>query len=107
MDRTTWSSPIGRTPTTEGEQLHAHWASRRRPDATPTGTHAEHIRAGVRAGLPIFCEKPVAGDIDETRDVLAEVTAAAVPLHVGFQRRFDAGYQTVRQAVRDGRPGRL
>ncbi|GLY75047.1 hypothetical protein Airi01_033140 [Actinoallomurus iriomotensis] len=49
----------------------------------------------------------MAGDIDETRDVLAEVTAAAVPLHVGFQRRFDAGYQTVRQAVRDGRPGRL
>ncbi|GLY83307.1 Gfo/Idh/MocA family protein [Actinoallomurus iriomotensis] len=75
--------------------------------ATPTGTHAEHIRAGVRAGLPIFCEKPVAGDIGETRDVLAEVTAAAVPLQVGFQRRFDAGYQTIRQAVRDGRLGRL
>jgi inosose dehydratase len=49
----------------------------------------------------------VAGDIGETRDVLAEVTAAAVPLQVGFQRRFDAGYQTVRQAVRDGRLGRL
>ena len=75
--------------------------------ATPTDTHAGLVRAGARAGVPIFCEKPVAGGVAETRAVLAEVEAAGVPLHVGFQRRFDAGYRTLRAAVRDGRLGRL
>jgi myo-inositol 2-dehydrogenase/D-chiro-inositol 1-dehydrogenase len=75
--------------------------------AAPTSAHAELIVAAGRAGIPTFCEKPVAGTLAETDAVLAALDGSDVPLHIGFQRRFDAGYQAVRQAVRDGALGRV
>lgn len=73
--------------------------------AAPTSAHAPLILAAQRAGLPTFCEKPVAGTLEETDAVLAALEGSIVPLHIGFQRRFDAGYQAVREAVADGRLG--
>jgi myo-inositol 2-dehydrogenase/D-chiro-inositol 1-dehydrogenase len=73
--------------------------------ATPTATHADLIVAAAAAGLPVFCEKPVALDPAGTRAVLAQVAAAGVPLQVGFQRRFDPGFAAARDAVRSGRLG--
>lgn len=73
--------------------------------ATPTGTHADLIVAAAAAGLPVFCEKPVALDPAGTRAVLARVAAAGVPLQVGFQRRFDPGFAAARDAVRSGQLG--
>lgn len=75
--------------------------------AAATPAHAELIHRAIDAGVPVFCEKPLAADVDGTRKVLAHARTASVPLQVGFQRRFDAGYQEVRQAVRDGRLGWL
>jgi len=75
--------------------------------ASPTSTHADLIRAVAAAGLPVFCEKPVAPDVPGTRAVLADVAAAGVALHVGFQRRFDAGFAALRAAVRAGGLGWL
>ncbi len=75
--------------------------------ATPTPTHAELLVALARAGLPVFCEKPVASSVASTVAVLKELEAAGTALQVGFQRRFDAGYQALREAVRAGRIGRL
>ena len=73
--------------------------------ATPTASHAALIGAAAAAGLPVFCEKPVAPDVAGTREVLARVAAAGVPLQVGFQRRFDPGFAAAREAVRSGRLG--
>ncbi|GGU80433.1 oxidoreductase [Streptomyces litmocidini] len=73
--------------------------------ASPTSTHAHLILAAHRAGLPTFCEKPVAGSLAETDAVLGALAGSDVPLHVGFQRRFDAGYQELREAVASGRLG--
>ena len=75
--------------------------------ATPTPTHADLLVALARAGLPVFCEKPVASSVASTVAVLKEVEAAGTALQVGFQRRFDAGYRALREAVRAGRIGRL
>lgn len=75
--------------------------------AAPTTAHAQLIGLFAKAGLPIFCEKPVALDVPGTREVLAEVADAAVALQVGFQRRFDAGYAAIRDAVHTGRLGWL
>ena len=61
--------------------------------AAATTAHADLIAAGVAAGLPTFCEKPVAIDLAETRRVVELVEGSDVPVHIGFQRRFDAGYQ--------------
>lgn len=72
-----------------------------------TSAHAELIGRAARAGLPVFCEKPIALDLPGTLAALAEVTAAGTVLQLGFQRRFDAGYRAAREAVRAGRLGRL
>ncbi len=71
--------------------------------AASTDAHAPLIIAGVGAGLPVFCEKPVAGDAASTRAVAAEVAGA--PVQIGFQRRFDAGFAAARAAVASGELG--
>jgi myo-inositol 2-dehydrogenase/D-chiro-inositol 1-dehydrogenase len=75
--------------------------------ATSTDTHAGLIHAGVDAGLPVFCEKPVALDLASTRAVVDHVRAAGATVQIGFQRRFDAGYQAARRAVSTGELGRV
>ncbi|MQA96779.1 MAG: dehydrogenase [Streptosporangiales bacterium] len=75
--------------------------------AAPTDTHAELILRGVRAGVPVFCEKPVALDVGETLRVRDAVTAARAFVHIGFQRRFDAGYAAARDALATGALGEL
>ncbi|MGY0490905.1 Gfo/Idh/MocA family protein [Streptomyces sp. WG-D5] len=72
-----------------------------------TSAHAELIGRAARAGLPVFCEKPIALDLPGTLAALAEVEAAGTVLQLGFQRRFDAGYAAARAAVREGRLGRV
>jgi myo-inositol 2-dehydrogenase / D-chiro-inositol 1-dehydrogenase len=73
--------------------------------ATATGTHPELIRLGAEMGLPVFCEKPVAPDIDGTLDVIKRTGGAEV--QIGFQRRFDPGFRSARAAVRQGTLGWL
>ncbi|MFF5443962.1 Gfo/Idh/MocA family oxidoreductase [Streptomyces sp. NPDC012888] len=75
--------------------------------ACSTEGHAELVVRAVRAGLPVFCEKPLASGLAGTVAVLREVAAAGGVLQVGFMRRFDAGYRTARELVRSGALGRL
>jgi myo-inositol 2-dehydrogenase / D-chiro-inositol 1-dehydrogenase len=82
---------------------------RLRPDgvviAAATSAHAELIGAALAAGVPTFCEKPLAVDLAGTAAVVRQVEAGDIPVQVGFQRRFDAGYRAAAQAVRGGELG--
>ncbi|WP_168582824.1 Gfo/Idh/MocA family protein [Gephyromycinifex aptenodytis] len=73
--------------------------------ATPTTTHEALIRASVAAGIPTFCEKPVAASLEAALSLLEVEKASTVPIHIGFQRRFDVGYMRVQQAVEQGELG--
>jgi myo-inositol 2-dehydrogenase/D-chiro-inositol 1-dehydrogenase len=75
--------------------------------AAPTSAHADLIRAAADAGVPAFCEKPVASDVAGTRAVLDRVASAGIALQVGFQRRFDVGFAAVRAAAHSGQLGWL
>ncbi|MCW2878585.1 MAG: Inositol 2-dehydrogenase [Sphaerisporangium sp.] len=75
--------------------------------ATPTSTHAELILRACDAGIPVFCEKPVAPGIEETTRVMEAAGRSATLVHIGFQRRFDAGYAAARRALRNGEVGDL
>ncbi|WP_086692861.1 Gfo/Idh/MocA family protein [Streptomyces recifensis] len=75
--------------------------------AAATDAHPALIRAGVAAGVPVFCEKPVARTIAEGVAVLDSVRDSGVPIQIGFNRRFDAGFMAARAAVRSGELGRL
>ncbi|MEU4035176.1 Gfo/Idh/MocA family protein [Streptomyces collinus] len=75
--------------------------------AAATDAHPALIRAGARAGVPVFCEKPVARTMAEGVAVLRAVRDAGVPIQIGFNRRFDAGFAAARAAVRSGELGPL
>jgi myo-inositol 2-dehydrogenase/D-chiro-inositol 1-dehydrogenase len=70
-----------------------------------TDTHAKIIEEAALAGKHIFCEKPIDHDLGRIDRALAAVDKAGVLLQVGFNRRFDANYQRVRQAVENGEIG--
>ncbi|HWD07158.1 MAG TPA: Gfo/Idh/MocA family oxidoreductase [Amycolatopsis sp.] len=72
-----------------------------------TDAHPSLIVRAVAAGLPVFCEKPVAADLEGTLTVIDRIADSDVPVQIGFQRRFDAGYRAARAAVASGELGWL
>jgi myo-inositol 2-dehydrogenase/D-chiro-inositol 1-dehydrogenase len=75
--------------------------------ATATPGHAPLLRLAASAGLPAFCEKPVALDLPTLDGVIEHVARAGILVQVGFQRRFDAGYRAAHDAVSAGALGRI
>jgi myo-inositol 2-dehydrogenase/D-chiro-inositol 1-dehydrogenase len=75
--------------------------------ATATPAHVPLLRLAASAGVPAFCEKPVALDLPTLDDALDEVARAGVLVQIGFQRRFDAGYRAAHDAVASGALGNL
>ncbi|MGR3935982.1 Gfo/Idh/MocA family protein [Streptomyces sp. BRA346] len=75
--------------------------------AAATDVHPELILAAVEAGVPAFCEKPVARGIEEGVAVLRAVEDSGAHVHIGFNRRFDAGCMAARRAVVSGELGPL
>jgi myo-inositol 2-dehydrogenase/D-chiro-inositol 1-dehydrogenase len=73
---------------------------------TSTPTHADLIVRAAKASKHIFCEKPIALELDKIDTALAAVKAAGVQLQVGFNRRFDSNFLRVRQAVASGEIGK-
>jgi myo-inositol 2-dehydrogenase/D-chiro-inositol 1-dehydrogenase len=75
--------------------------------ATPTPTHVPMLQLAARAGLPAFCEKPVALDLATLDAAIEEAERAGILVQIGFQRRFDAGYRAAQAAIASGDLGRL
>jgi len=75
--------------------------------AAATDAHPGLILAGVEAGIPVFCEKPVAKTMAEGVQVLKAVEGKDVPIQIGYNRRFDAGFVAARAAVQSGELGKL
>lgn len=75
--------------------------------ASSTDSHAPLIVAAAEAGKQIFCEKPIALDLEATDRALAAVEAAGVRLQMGFQRRFDKAYAKAKELIDSGALGRV
>ncbi len=75
--------------------------------ASSTDTHGPLIIAAARAGKPIYCEKPIAIDLELTDAALDAVRTAGVYLQMGFQRRYDRGYQAAKELIDSGGLGRI
>lgn len=73
--------------------------------ATSTNTHARIIQDAAAAGKHIFCEKPLALELEDVDQALAAVENARVKLQVGFNRRFDKSFQKVHEIVESGQIG--
>ena len=72
---------------------------------SPSPQHAQQIIECAQVGKHIFCEKPIALDPEVIRNSLSEVEKAEVKLQVGFNRRFDPSFASVREKVSSGALG--
>lgn len=72
---------------------------------TPTGTHTDLILRALDRGMAVFCEKPIALDLESTKRVVDQVEKTNARVQIGFQRRFDAGFQEARRRVQTGALG--
>ncbi len=75
--------------------------------AAATNVHTELIRAGVEAGIPVFCEKPLSGVVAEAIDIAKFVNDHDVPVQIGYPRRFDPAFAAAKEAVVAGELGWL
>lgn len=75
--------------------------------AAATTAHPELILAALDAGVPTFCEKPVASDPKASEEILRRSQSSDVPVQIGYPRRFDAAFAAARTAVADGSLGWL
>ncbi len=73
--------------------------------ASSTDSHAALLERAAAAGVPAFCEKPIALDLESTRRAMDAVDAAGIPVQMGFQRRYDPAIRRIRRAVADGDMG--
>jgi myo-inositol 2-dehydrogenase/D-chiro-inositol 1-dehydrogenase len=74
---------------------------------TPTDMHADLIERAVRAGKAVFCEKPVDLSAARIRACLEVVRAAKGRLMIGFNRRFDPSFASVRARIAAGEVGKV
>jgi myo-inositol 2-dehydrogenase/D-chiro-inositol 1-dehydrogenase len=72
---------------------------------SPTNLHAQMIEEVAAAGKHIFCEKPIDLQLSRVDQALDAVKRAGVKLQMGFNRRFDANFARVRQALISGEIG--
>lgn len=74
---------------------------------TPTDTHADLIEAGAEAGKAIFCEKPIDLSSARVKACLAKVAKTKAPLMIGFNRRFDPNFASLKQRLVKGEIGNV
>ncbi|WP_442887856.1 Gfo/Idh/MocA family protein [Congregicoccus parvus] len=74
---------------------------------TPPHWHALQFIAACERGLAIYCEKPLAYDVRESRAMVAAAQRTGVPVQIGFQRRSSRLFHDVRDHVRGGHIGRV
>jgi inositol 2-dehydrogenase len=73
--------------------------------ASPSKFHASGIQVAAKAGKSVFCEKPLALELEEADAALKAVAQAGVQLQIGFMRRYDLAYLNARKRIEAGEIG--
>jgi predicted dehydrogenase len=80
-----------------------------RPDllviAAPDDVHPEATTLALRAGVPVFCEKPLANEASMAAQLAELAAATGVPATVGYSFRYSPAIQALYSDVRSGRLG--
>ncbi|MGQ7788936.1 Gfo/Idh/MocA family oxidoreductase [Nesterenkonia sp. K-15-9-6] len=75
--------------------------------AVGTAAHAPLILRAAEAGIPAFCEKPVAESTEAALPVLEAVSRLGSTVQIGLQRRLDPGCLAAKEALDRGDLGWL
>lgn len=71
----------------------------------PSNAHKEIAIAAAEAGKHLYCEKPLALTLADSREMLAAVEAAGVKHMVGFNYRFTPAVMLAKKLIDEGRLG--
>ena len=75
--------------------------------ATPPGSHAEHAIAAMRAGKPVYVEKPMAASYEECCRMNQVSAETGIPCFVAYYRRTLPYFLRVKQLIDDGLLGEI
>ena len=64
--------------------------------------HEQYVMAAIKAGIYVFCEKPLAPEADACKRIVeAEIARGKQLVQVGFMRRYDKGYRQLKEAIKN------
>jgi predicted dehydrogenase len=75
--------------------------------ATPPASHAEYAIAAMRAGKPVYVEKPMAASYAECLQINRVSEETGVPCFVAYYRRTLPYFRRVKQLIDDGVAGTI
>ncbi len=75
--------------------------------ATPPALHMQMALDAIAAGVHVFCEKPIAANLDEARQIRDAAATAGVTGMMNFQQRFTPHYRRSAQLLAEGAIGIL
>jgi len=75
--------------------------------AGPASHHVEVAAILARAGVHLLIEKPLSNSLDGIDELLSVAVAGNLVVQVGYCLRFDEALRTMKQALDDGRIGRI
>lgn len=75
--------------------------------ATATPTHADYIEMAIAAGKAVLCEKPIDLNLARVNACAAKIGNTSIPIQLGFNRRYDPGHSSARNAMLAGDIGDL
>lgn len=75
--------------------------------ATPPSSHATYAIMAMKAGKPVYVEKPLAATYEECLRVNRVSRETGIPCFVAYYRRYLPYFQRVKELVEEGRIGRI
>lgn len=73
---------------------------------TPGAFHKDPVVAAIKAGKPVFSEKPLANTAADCKEIVdAEIASGKHLVQVGFMRRYDRGYNQLKTLIEEGKFG--
>jgi predicted dehydrogenase len=70
--------------------------------ATPPGSHAEYAVSAIKAGKPVYIEKPMALNYAECLRIIETSGKLRIPVFVAYYRRALPGFLMVKKMLSDG-----
>lgn len=75
--------------------------------ASHTKDHARHALPFIQAALPVYLEKPLTDDLDESFQFVADIGTSENILLIGLQRRFDEALCYAKNIIDEGHLGNI
>lgn len=75
--------------------------------ATPPGSHMEYAIAAIKAGKPVYIEKPMAVNYEECMKINEASAKYGIPVFVAYYRRALPGFLKVRDLIQKGAIGKV